>query len=115
MKQYEPECQDGSLFLVEGSDRLEVGAIDDIVDAVGGETYEIEYGDEQRMQPWLDTEDGILEIDVRDAVTTMTHTSELVSEIREYDMNTDRYGVPTRTVEFADRFVDILDQQGAEK
>lgn len=114
MTYYEPEEEDGTLFLVAEGRRVEVGTVDDIVAAVGGETYAIEYDDDQRMQPWLDTEDGVLEIDVRDSVTTMTHESELVSDLLEHDMETGRYGLPTRTVEFADRFVDILEQQGTD-
>jgi len=112
MKQFEPDCRDGTLSLCHDETRVAIGALDDIVAAVGGETYRIEYDDAQRMQPWLDTDDGALEIDVRDAVTTMTHTEEFVADLAEYDMETDRYGLPTRTVEFADRFVDILEQQG---
>ena len=39
---------------------------------------------------------------------------DLVAEVRDFDMRTERYGLPTRTVEFADRFVDILEAQGRE-
>jgi hypothetical protein len=113
MKQYEPERRDGSLYLVCEDDALEVGDVDEIINVIGGETYEIEYDEEQRAQPWLDTEDGVLEIDTRDAVTTMTHTPDFVSDLKEYDMSTDRYGVPTRTVQFAHGMIDILEQQGA--
>lgn len=114
MKQYEPERRDGSLYLVCEGHSVEIGTVDDIVDVIGGETYEIEYGEEQRAQPWLDTEDGVLEIDTRDAVTSMTHTPEFVSDLEEYDMATDRYGLPTRTVEFAHGMIDILERQGAD-
>ena len=112
MKRYEPECQDGTLFLVAGDDRVEVGAVDDVVDAMGGDTYTIQYDDKQRTQPWLETDDGRLDVDVRESVTTLSHTEELVSDLREYDMDTARYGLPTRTYKFADMVVDILEQQG---
>lgn len=115
MERYEPECEDGVLYLVSGDDRVEIGLIDDVVDAIGGETYTIEYDEKQRMQPWLQTDEGALDIDVRDAATSMNHTNELVSELREYDMDTARYGLPTRTVEFANSLVDILEQQGAQE
>ncbi|WP_435180540.1 hypothetical protein [Halorussus sp. AFM4] len=115
MKRYEPECVDGTLVLVDGDDRVEVGAVDDVVAAIGGETYTIEYDQRQRTQPWLETDDdGVLEIDVRETVTTLPHTEETVSELREYGTGTERYGLPRRTVEFADRFVDILERQGRE-
>lgn len=112
MNRYEPECIDGVLVLVADEDRLEVGTVDDVVDAVGGETYTIEYDERQRTQPWLDTDDGVLEIDVRETATSLNHTPETVSELREYDMTTEKYGLPARTVEFADRLVDILERQG---
>ena len=114
MQRYEPECVDGTLFLVDDDDRVEVGTVDDVVAAVGGDTYTIEYDQKQRTQPWLDTDDGALDVDVRETVTTLPHTAETVSELREYDMETERYGLPTRTVEFADRFVDVLERQGRE-
>lgn len=112
MTRYEPECVDGTLFLVAGDDRVEVGEIDHVVDAVGGDSYAIEYDDKQRMQPWLETDDGTLDIDVHETVTTLPHTKEFVSELREYDMGTARFGLPRRTVEFANMLVDILEQQG---
>ena len=114
MTRYKPECVDGTLFLVGDDDRVEVGTVDDIVDAVGNDTYSIEYDERQRTQPWLDTDEGNLDIDVRETVTTLYHTEDMVSDLREYDMETDRYGLPTRTVEFANRFVEILSEQGKE-
>lgn len=112
MKRYEPECQDGTLFLVYEDDRIEIGAVDDVVAALGGDTYSIEYDEKQRTQPWLETDDGTLDVDVRETVTTLPHTEETVSELREYDMGTDRYGLPRRTYEFANVVADILEQQG---
>lgn len=114
MTRYKPERVDGTLFLVGDDDRIEVGVVDDIVDAVGSDTYSIEYDERQRTQPWLDADDGVLDVDIRETVTTLPHTEETVSDLREYDMETDRYGLPTRTVEFANRLVDILSEQGKE-
>lgn len=112
MARYEPECENGTLFLAAGNERIEIGTVDDVVDAIGGETYAIEYDEKQRTQSWLNTDDGVLEIDVRESVRSLSHTEETVSKLREYDMETDRYGLPTRTVEFTNEFVDILEQQG---
>lgn len=113
MTRYEPVSEDGSLFLVaEDGGRVEIGAVDDVMAAIGGNTHPIEYDQKQRTQPWLDMDDGVLEIDVRETVTTLPHTEELVSELREYGMETERYGLPRRTVEFANKFVDVLEQQG---
>lgn len=112
MKRYEPEVVDGTLLLVAGDDRVEVGDLDDVVDAMGGDTYSIEYDEKQRTQPWLQTDDGRLDIDVQEAVTKLPFTPEQVAELREYDMGTDRYGLPTRTYEYANMLVDVLDRQG---
>lgn len=113
MDRYTPNIVDRTLFLVEEADRVEIGSVDHIVDAIGGETYTIEYDQRQRKQPWLRTDDGELEIDVREAVTSLSHGGDTVSEIRTYDLETDRYGLPTRTVEFADTLVEILERQGS--
>ncbi|QLG29947.1 hypothetical protein HUG10_20320 (plasmid) [Halorarum halophilum] len=112
MKRYEPKCAGETLYLVADNDRLKVGFVDDVVNAVGGDTHAIKYDEKQQTQPWLETDDGILEIDIRETVTTLNHTEETVAELREYAMQTDRYGLPTRTVEFANVIVDILNQQG---
>jgi hypothetical protein len=114
MNRFNPTVRDGTLYLESGDDRVEIGDVDAIVEAIGGETYTIQYDEEQRAQPWLDTDpDGTLDIDVRDAITSMAHTEDFVSDLREHDMGTERYGLPTRTVKFADAFVDILEQQGS--
>lgn len=114
MTRYEPACEDGTLYLVadDREDRVEVGPVDDVVAAIGGDAYTIEYDERQRAQPWHDLDDGRLEVDVRDAVTTLPHTPDLVDDLREHGMGTDQYGIPARAVAFADRFVDILEQQG---
>ncbi|WP_434521131.1 hypothetical protein [Halorubrum sp. AS12] len=114
MTRYVPNCDDGRLALVSesGDDRLDIGAVDDVMAAIGDSTHAIEYDQKQRTQPWLDTDDGTLEIDVSEAVTTLPHTPETVDELREYDMDTERYGLPLRTVMFANEVLDILDAQG---
>ncbi|WP_228546257.1 hypothetical protein [Halegenticoccus tardaugens] len=81
-KRYKHECVDGTLVLVAGDDRVEVRTVDDVVAAVGGETYTIEYDERQRTQPCLEIDDGTLEVDVRETATTLSHTEETVSELR---------------------------------
>lgn len=113
MKQFKPECEEGTLLLVADDERVEIGAVDQIVDAIGGETFTLEYDEEQQTQPWLDLdENNALEIDVREAVTSMHHSEDLVSDLREHDLSIDRYGIPERAMVFANRFVDILNEQG---
>lgn len=44
MTRYEPVDEDDNLFLAaEDGDRVEIGAIDDVVAAMGGDTHPIEY------------------------------------------------------------------------
>lgn len=112
MQRYDPESVDGTLFLVDGDERVKVGAIEDVVDAMGGDMYVIEYDEKQRTQPWLETDDGKLDVDVHETMTSLPFTAEQVSELRKYDMETDRYGLPTRTYEYANMLIDILDQRG---
>ena len=116
MTRYEPECVDGTLFLVGAADgdRVEVGTLDDVVAAVGTETHVLEYDERQRTQPWLD-EDGRLDVDVRETATTLPHTPEFVAELRDHGMGTERYGLPERTVAFAQGLLDILDRQGRDR
>ncbi|EMA58421.1 hypothetical protein [Halorubrum lipolyticum] len=116
MTRYVPHCTDGQLALVSetSDDRVEIGAVDDVIAAIGDATHSIEYDQKQRTQPWLDTDDGRLDIDVRETVTTLPHTGETVDELREYDMGTERYGLPLRTVMFANEVLDILDAQGSD-
>lgn len=113
MVRYKPKKVDGTLFLVAGNDRIEIGTVDHVVDAIGGEIYTIEYDQKQRTQPWIEIDEGVLEINVREAITTLNYTEEFASELRNYSMGNDRYGIPTRTVEFANGFIDILEQQGS--
>lgn len=113
MKQYKPKCEEGTLLLVADDEQVEIGAVDQIVDAIGGETFTLEYDEEQQTQPWLDLdENNALEIDVREAVTTMHHPEDLVSDVRKHDLSIDRYGIPERAMVFADKFVDILNEHG---
>lgn len=116
MTRYVPDCADGELTLVSEADgdRVEIGSVDNVLAAIGDLTHSIEYDQKQRTQPWLDTDDGTLEVDVREAVTTLPHTGKTVGELREYDMRTERYGLPLRTVEFANEVLNILDAQGKE-
>ena len=114
MNRYEPVVRDSRLYLESDGESLEVGPVDGIIDAVGGAEYTIEYDDRQQTVPWLDTEDGTLEIDVEDSITSMSHTEAFVSELRGPEMDTDKYGLPERTVAFANRIVELWEREGKE-
>lgn len=111
MERYEPECMNGTVFLVSGGDRVEIGSLDDIVSAMGGDEFSIEYDEKLRTQPWLDADDGTLDVDVRETVLELPFTAEQVAELRDYGMSTDRYGLPRRTYEYSNLLAAVLDRQ----
>ncbi|WP_254280622.1 hypothetical protein [Haloarcula marina] len=113
MDRYNPVVNDGMLLLETEDDSLKVGTIPNIIDSIGGPKYTITYEKRQQTVAWLDSDsDGKFTIDVVEAVTTMGHRSDAIDDLREYDMSTEKFGIPERTVEFAELFVDILEQQG---
>ncbi|XVH33162.1 hypothetical protein ACNS7O_16425 (plasmid) [Haloferacaceae archaeon DSL9] len=114
MQRYETHIDGGTVYLETGDGRLEIGDLDTIVDVIGGETYAITYTDRQRTHAWLDTDDdGSMTFDVRAVVSDMSHRSEFVRRMQSIDLSKAKYGVPERTVEFAEEIVSILEQQGS--
>ncbi|MUV56067.1 hypothetical protein, partial [Halogeometricum sp. CBA1124] len=83
MIRYEPETENETLFLRGGDDRLEVGRVDDVGGRSRRRDVHHRVDERQRRQPWLETDEGVLEVDVREAATTLGHTAEAVSELRE--------------------------------
>lgn len=112
MATYEVEDRNGTLWAVSGDGELEIGELDDVVAAVGGETYTITYDEAQRKHPWLETDDGELEISVRDAVSSFRFDDETLAQFGDVSMDTTKYGLPERTVEFAEAVIGIWDRQG---
>lgn len=77
MRRFETGVEDAE-FAVEGPDGwLVVGEFEDIV-AELGEIYEIEYDETARAMPWLDTDDGVIRIDVRETLLDLTYDEEFV-------------------------------------
>lgn len=78
MDRYGTRVVDGVLF-VEGQDGwISVGEFDEIIEELGGETYEIEYEEPVASMPWLDTEDGVLALDLRDRLPNLDFKEEFV-------------------------------------
>ncbi|MFB6173310.1 MAG: hypothetical protein ABEI39_01575 [Halobacteriales archaeon] len=113
MRRYASKIEDGTL-LVEGEEGwIEVGAVPDIVDLVGGETYRLEYGDYGQVADWVDTdEDGIYTFDVRETIADMTFPEEFVEQLAGVPMAEDEDGYPERTVFYADMMTRIWDSKG---
>ncbi|WP_408960266.1 hypothetical protein [Natrinema sp. 74] len=111
---YEPQVEDGTLYLEHERTRLEVGTMDQIVELVGGETYTLEYTARQGAAAWLSTDDDeTITFDVRDAVREMPHTPDLVSNLENCPIDESTAdGVPKRTALFVDLITEIWDSKG---
>lgn len=113
MKRYDTKL-DGDVFYVEGpAGWLEIGELSDLYSLLGGESYTITYDEKQRARAWLDTSDGTLTFDVRDALLGMTFDEEFVShlEATEFEDGTED-GHAARTEFFADMMAQIWDSKG---
>ncbi|MFB6083023.1 MAG: hypothetical protein ABEJ94_02120 [Halorientalis sp.] len=77
--------EDGTVYVDTDDGRLEVGALDRIVDAVGGHAWTIEYSDwEKEYYDDLDTADEGLIVDVADMIEAMTHGESFVETLRTH-------------------------------
>lgn len=113
MERYETEIRDDVLYLDSDDGWLEVGPVDDICALLGGETYTIEYDDEERRVPWLETDaDGTLTFDVRETLAETSYTREFVQNVESVDPEaTDgEYGL--RASVFADLMDAIWSSKG---
>lgn len=113
MERYATRIEDGTVYVEEKEGWIEVGAIADIFDIVGGEEYAIEYDEtEAAYYDWLQTDDeGALSFDVRETIEDMTYPAEFVQELGEKPL--DSHGeYPERTTYFAELLVDIWDSKG---
>lgn len=114
MKRYRTDVRDGTLFLERDDGWFAVGPMDDIVALVGGETYAVEYDEQERAAVWLDTDaEGVLRFDVRETVCETTFTDEFVAPIESIPADeTDEQGYPCRAAVFANLLQAIWDSKG---
>lgn len=125
MRRHETAVRDGVLYLEAPEDEpgdaafddgewLEIGAMDDVVDLIGGEEYVLQYDDRQRAVGWLDTdEDGKLAFDVRETIRDMDFDDDFVEAVAgaPTDETTDE-GYAKRAQTFADLMTTIWDAKG---
>lgn len=108
---YETRIEDGIVYLDGERGRLEVGRLETVVDAVGGETYTIQYDAQAvSLYDWLDDEDETLEIDVRETLSAYPLPASVVHTIAEKPL--DGHPTPARTAYFADVLTRIWDGKG---
>ncbi|WP_226482810.1 hypothetical protein [Natrinema amylolyticum] len=111
---YEPRIEDETLYLERGQRRLEVGPMASIVELVGGETYTLEYTDQQSAAAWLATDDdNTITFDTREVVGEMPHTEEFVANLENCSIDeTTADGYPKRTSLFVDLLLEIWESKG---
>lgn len=109
---FETRIDDGMVYVESRDDWIEVGPLDDIVESIGGETYVIEYESFDTAQvDWLDTDDGRLEIDVRDTIEEYAYQGEFVQAIADVPPDPEA-DTSQRPELFADMVTAIWDSKG---
>lgn len=111
---YEPKIEDGTFYVEHDDGWLEVGPVSGIVDLLGGETYTIEYTQQQSAAAWLNTdEDGTITIDVEETLESMSYRDDFVSNLANCPLDeTGPQGYPKRTELYADLMTKILESKG---
>lgn len=113
MKRYETDIRAGTLFVETDDGWIEIGTMDDICELIGGETYVLEYDEQQRAVSWLNTdEDGKLTFDVRDTLAEMSYDREFVANLKSIDSDKSDGEYPMRASVFADLMIAIWDAKG---
>ncbi|WP_255171520.1 hypothetical protein [Natrononativus amylolyticus] len=112
MRRFDTTFTDGTFYLETPDDWIEVGSEETLLELLG-ETYTIEYDEQERTVAWLDTDDGELTFDVRETLEEMSFTEEFVAQIADCELSrTTDDGVPVRTAVFADMMQTIWDSKG---
>jgi len=82
MSRYETVIEDDIIYVGSPDGLVEVGKLDQALDAVGGHSWEITYSaDLKGRHPELDTSDEGLIVDVVDIMHTMTHSRRFVETL----------------------------------
>lgn len=85
MRRHETTVEDDIVYVEADDGRVEVGALDRIVDAVGGHAWTIEYSDwEKEYYDDLDTSDEGMIVDVVDMTEALTHGESFVEMLRTH-------------------------------
>ncbi|MFB6162310.1 MAG: hypothetical protein ABEJ86_02575 [Halococcoides sp.] len=114
MDRHEVRLVDETVEIETPSGWAPVGPIEAIEDLVG-ETYEVEYTSRQSATAWLDTDDGSVTIEVRDALGEFALDPERASDVLDAPTESGESGYSRRAETFSDRLVEIFDLQGADR
>jgi len=114
---YGTVVDEGRVYVRTPDGTVEVGAVETILEAVGGPAWTIEYSDWHRKRyPELDTADEGITVDVVDAMAAMAHDEAFVESLRALpaeDAATGDDGLSPRTGLFVGRLMGSL-QTGLE-
>jgi len=112
---YDTRIDDGTLFVEHEDGWLEVGAMADVLELLGGETYTIEYTGRQAAAAWIDPdENNEITVDLRERIAEMTFNEEFVGDIADAAPDeAGEAGHPERAERFAAKMRDILESAGA--
>lgn len=113
MERHDTRIENGTLFVEVDDEDLEIGEMDAICELLG-ETYTVQYGEDQRKMAWLDTdEDGTLTFDVRETLDDLDYNDAFVEKMAAEPIDrTSADGHPVRTEAFADLMSDLWDSKG---
>jgi hypothetical protein len=82
MARFETHVEDDTVYVGTPDGPLEVGALSDLLDVVGGPAWTIQYSDSAKEQhPGMDTSDEGLVVDVVDMMQAMTHSERFVETL----------------------------------
>lgn len=111
---YEGVVENGTFYLEDDGERIEIGPMDAVVELIGGETYTLEYDEKQSAAAWLATdEDNTITFDVREELVDWAYTEELVRNVDDSPLDrTGESGHPIRAEVFADMVTAIWDAKG---
>ncbi|WP_330633517.1 hypothetical protein [Halocatena halophila] len=111
---YDTAIDDETLFIDRDDDRLEIGPLGEIIEIIGGDSYTLEYSDEQGTAPWLQTDDdSTVTFDVRSVLAEMDYTADVVDTLSSAPTDeTTTNGHPFRTELFARLMMTIWQSKG---
>lgn len=109
------KIEDETLYVENGDgDWLLIGTLGAIYDLAGGQQFDIQYDEYHAAYfDWVDADaEGVMTIDVRDALSDMTYPTTFVEKLEERGGEADDSGHPERAVYFVDVMTDVWEQRG---
>jgi hypothetical protein len=110
MTRYETYVEDDTVYVGTPDGPLEIGAVDAVLDAVGGPAWTITYTDDEKVRhPTMDTSDEGLTVDVVDVMHAMTHGERFVETLAAHPAETDAGDLSPRLGLFVGKLLENLE------